>query len=108
MKRLFLAGIILSRLSFCSDIDDGIGTKSGIKAGNDLHKDLNVKYIIRKAKASAQNAGGDKIVTSGGAGGTSSTGMGGTNVGGVNMIGSKAHNIIIIQKIKGDVTSITK
>ncbi len=100
-KLLFLAGIVLSQLSFCGDLDDGIGIESGISAGNDLQKDINVKYIIRKSKSAAQNSvNGD--------GGDSGDGDMGTNVGGVNMIGGKTGDIYIIQNIKGDVTTVGK
>jgi len=100
MKALLLAGIVLSQLSFCGDLDDGIGTESGISSGNDLQKDINVKYIIRKSKAAAQNSVG------GMSGGDDA--MGGTNIGGVNMIGGKTGDIYIIQDIKGDVTTVGK
>lgn len=88
----------MSQLSFCGDLDDGIGTESGISAGNDLQKDLNVKFIIRKSKAVAQNS------VSGMSG---ADGDMGTNVGGVNMIGGKiGGDVIIIQDIQGDVTTV--
>lgn len=105
MKRLLiLAGLLSTPFVFCGDLDDGIGTESGISAGNDLQKDLNVKFIIRKAKSQAQNsvAGSDTIITDGGSGDM------GTNIGGVNMIGGKAGDIYIIQDIKGDVNTISK
>lgn len=99
-KLFFVVGILLSQLLFCGDLDDGIGTESGISAGNDLQKDLNVKYIIRKSKAAAQNSV-DGTVGSGG--------EMGTNVGGVNMVGGKiGGDVIIIQDIKGDVTTVSE
>ena len=101
MKRLFLlAGILTSQLSFCGDLDDGIGLESGIHTGNDLQKDMNVKFIIRKSKAAAQNSVDGMV---------GADGEMGTNVGGVNMIGGKiGGDVIIIQDIKGDVTTIGK
>jgi len=97
-KLLLIAGILLSQLSFCGDLDDGIGVESGIRTGNDLTKDLNTKYIIRKAKAGAAVQNGQ--------GGTSDDDTFGSNVGGVNMIGGKTGDIYIIQDIKGDVTNV--
>lgn len=101
-KVLFLVGVILSSLAFCGDLDDGIGLESGISAGNDLQKDLNVKFIIRKAKSAAQGGAGGE------GGGLGDGVMDGTNVGGVNMIGGKTGDIYIIQDIKGDVNTISK
>ena len=101
---LWLVGlwfIISSAIS--GDLDDGIGTEDGIKTGNDLQKDLNVKFIMRKAKSQAQNniENGDTVITGDGV-------MGGTNIGGVNMIGGKAGDIYIIQENKGDITTISE
>ncbi len=102
MKQLLIiVGIFLSPLVFCDDIDDGIGIESGISAGNDLQKSMNIKYIVRKAKAKAENNVNKDGITVGGTGRD-----GGTNVGGVDMVGSNVRgDIIIIQDI-GDVTSV--
>lgn len=101
MKLLYIisGSLLVASFSFCGDLDDGIGTADGISAGNDLQKDLNVKYIIRKAKAKASNsANGDTVITG--------DGSMGTNIGGVNMIGGKAGDIYIIQENKGDITTV--
>lgn len=96
-------GIFLSSLLFSGDLDDGIGIDSGIRSGNDLQKSLNVKYIIRKAKAkSANSEDGDGNIVG-------AEGADGTNVGGVNMVGgSIGGDVYIIQDIKGDVTTLSQ
>ena len=102
MKRLFLiVGVLISQLSFCGDIDDGMSPGTEIRTGNDLTKDLNVKFIIRKAKSKVSSSG---INNAGGIGGSGVNN--GTNVGGVDMIGGKTGDIYIIQDIKGDVITV--
>ncbi len=96
-KLLLLAGIILSQLSFANDLDDGIGVESGIRTGNDLTKEMNTKYLIRKAKAGASVQNAD---------GSSNNDAFGNNIGGVNSMGDIKGDVYIIQDIKGDVTTI--
>lgn len=109
-KLLIITGLFLIiPFSFCGDLDDGIGTADGISTGNDLQKDINVKFIMRKSKAAAQNNvnNGDTVVVDDGSSGSSGgSASDGTNIGGVNMVGGRAKNITIIQQIKGDVTTI--
>ena len=103
MRKLFLFLLVglFAQLTFCGDLDDGIGINNGIKSGNDLQKETNTKFLIRKAKAKAQAGGSeDSIVLT-----DDGDGM---NVGGVNMIGSNVKNVTIIQDIKGDVTNVSK
>ena len=109
-KLLYTAGLflIIVPFSFCGDLDDGIGMESGINAGNDLQKDLNVKFIIRKAKSAAQNSVADSDDAGGSDTVATDDSEGGANIGGVNMIGGRAGDIYIIQEIKGDITTINK
>ncbi len=94
---LLLAGIILSQLSFCGDLDDGIGAGSAVQIGDDLKDEMNTKFVIRKAKAGvAQMSSG------------SDNEDGDVNIGGVNIIGGSTGDIVIIQNIDGDINTISE
>ena len=80
------------QLSFASDLDSGIEIGSSIKASsNELKKTTNMIYIKNKIKAKINGGGNQNDLI-----------LDGTNIGGINMLNSKAKNIYMNTEIKGN------
>jgi len=91
-NKFFLVGLFLVQLLFSSDLDSGIDVNSGINpSSNELKKNVNMTYIKSKIRAKIYGGGNHNDII-----------LEGSNVGGVNMVNSKAKNIYLNTEIKGD------
>lgn len=97
-NKLFIVGLFLVQLCFGGDLDSGISVSSGITASShELTKTMNMTYIKSKIKAKINGGGNDSDLI-----------MDGTNIGGVNMVNSKAKNIYLNTQIDGNALTTGK